>query len=352
MTDAKAKKGRHIFLFLRIAVVAGGILWGVFWISGGQRWENLKQIFLQKMNPWIFTVALGIFVFSQILVGMRWWLLLRTQSIFIGFWVAVRLHFLGLFYNNFMPGSVGGDLVRAWYVTKHSDKWFKAALSVFVDRLIGLLSTLIIAVFFYSLFLRGSGISVNSGGQGGLLQSVAGYKWIFLCIVVGAVVIICLFLLHSKGRVILTGFWSYILKLVMKMIGRLRNAAILYCSKPLIILTAFGVTVFLQVLTITGFWFLGTDMGVDVSIKYYLVFFTLTWVLGAVPVSISGAVVVEGSLYYLFTHFAGVGKEEAMAIALCQRAIWMITSLPGAVIHLLGAHLPKDFSIDYDEPVT
>ena len=67
--------------------------------------------------------------------------------------------------------------------------------------------------------------------------------------------------------------------------------------------------------------------------------------------SISGAVVVEGSLYYLFTHFAGVGKEQAMAIALCQRAIWMLTSLPGAVIHLVGAHLPKDFFIDYDKPV-
>ncbi len=350
MIDTKAKKGRHIFLFLRIAVVTGGILWGVFWISGGERWDNLKQIFL-KMNLWIFAVALAIFVFSQILVGMRWWLLLRTQSIFIGFWAAVRLHFLGLFYNNCMPGSVGGDLVRAWYVTKHSEKWFEAALSVFVDRLIGLVSTLIIAVFFYTLFLRGSGISINSGGRGGLLQSVAGYKWIFLWIVIGAAVFICLGLLYSKTRAILTGFWSYIINLAVRITGRLRDAAILYCSKPLIILAAFGVTVFLQVITITGFWFLGTDMGVDVSIKYYLVFFTLTWVLGAVPVSISGAVVVEGSLYYLFTHFAGVGKEQAMAIALCQRAIWMLTSLPGAVIHLVGAHLPKDFFIDYNKPV-
>ncbi len=267
MTDAKAIRGKHIFLFLRIAVVAGGILWGVFWISKGQRWVNLKHIFLQ-MNFWIFAVALGIFVFGQILVGLRWWLLLRTQSIFIGFWAAVKLHYLGLFYNNFMPGSVGGDLVRAWYITKHSDKWFEAALSVFVDRLIGLLSTLIIAAFFYSLFLRGSGISIDSTGQGGFLRSIAEYKWIFLWVVIGVVAIFCLFLSHAKGRVLLNRFWSYVLILIMKMIGKLKDAAILYCSKPLIILAAFGLTVFLQVLTITGFWFLGTDMGVAVSIKY------------------------------------------------------------------------------------
>jgi uncharacterized membrane protein YbhN (UPF0104 family) len=111
---------------------------------------------------------------------------------------------------------------------------------------------------------------------------------------------------------------------------------------------AFGLTVFLQLLTITGFWFLGRNIGVDVSIKYYYVFFTLTWVLGAVPISIGGVAVVEFSLVALFIKFAGVSKEAAAALALCQRAVWMLASLPGAAIHLMGAHLPKDFFIDYD----
>jgi uncharacterized protein (TIRG00374 family) len=351
MVEAGVKKSRYIFLFLRIAVVSGGILWGIFWISKGQRWINLKDIFLQKMNPWIFAVALGVFIFSQILVGLRWWLLLRTQSVFIGFWAAVRLHYLGLFYNNFMPGSVGGDLIRAWYVTKHSNQRFKAALSVFVDRVIGLLSTLFIAAFFYFLFLRGRGISIETSGHGGFLRSITAYKWIFLWILVGLTLVFFLFLFHPKSRVLLSRCWSNVIILIIKVIDMFKDAARLYYGKPLIILAACGLTVFLQVLTIAGFWFLGTDIGVTVSIKYYLVFFTLTWVLGVVPVSISGAVVVEGSLYYLFTHFAGVGKEEAVAIALCQRAIWMLASLPGAFIHLLGAHLPKDFFIDGTGPV-
>jgi uncharacterized membrane protein YbhN (UPF0104 family) len=109
-------------------------------------------------------------------------------------------------------------------------------------------------------------------------------------------------------------------------------------------------------LTITAFWLLGRNMGIQADIKYYYVFFTLTWVLGAVPVSIGGAVVVEGMLTYLFSTFAGVAEEAAFALALCQRAVWMLASLPGAAIHLIGAHLPesskrslestKDFIID------
>ena len=74
---------------------------------------------------------------------------------------------------------------------------------------------------------------------------------------------------------------------------------------------------------------------------------TLTWVLGAIPVSIGGAVVIEGLLAYMFVNFAGVEAEPALALALCQRIVWMLVSLPGAVIHLLGAHLPKDISVDY-----
>ena len=146
MPKTKTEKSKYVFLFLRILVVAVGVTWAIVWVSRGQRWSNLASIFV-RMNLGVFAVTLCIFVISQVMVGFRWWLLLRTQSIFINLGAAVRLNFLGWFYNNFMAGSVGGDLLRAWYVSKHTDKRFEAALSVFVDRVIGLLSTLIISYF-------------------------------------------------------------------------------------------------------------------------------------------------------------------------------------------------------------
>jgi len=338
MAEAKVKKSKNIFLFLRIAVVVWGIALGVRWVSQGQRWANLKQIF-GEMNLWFFAGALVVFVFCQALIGLRWWILLRTQSVFIPFWAAVRLHFLGTFYNNFMPGSVGGDLVRAWYVKKHSDRWFQAALSVFVDRAVGLASTLAIAIFFYILFLRGRGIQFTAGGRG-FIDTASKYKWIFFGVALGAAAIPVLLSSHNKGRKLLAKSWLKIRTLGIKLARKLKDSIVLYSRKPLSILTAFGLTVFLQMVTITGFWFLGVNLGVNVSLKYYYVFFTLTWVLGAVPVSIGGAVVVEFMLAFLFIKFAGAGEEAASALALCQRAVWMIASLPGGAIHLLGAHLP------------
>lgn len=350
MSTIKTERKKYIFLFVRVAVVACGIIWGIYWLSQGQRWTNLTKIFRQ-MNLWVFAATTAIFTISHIIIGLRWWLLLRTQSIFIEFWAAVRLYFLGWFYNNFMPSSVGGDLVRAWYVTKHTDKKFEAVLSVFVDRAIGLASTMVIAAFFYLLFLRGQAEPVGFGTRGGFLKFVVGYRVVIFWLVVLVAVIFLGLLSHRKARAMLKKAWSSICVHGLKMIEKLKNAVIIYCSKPLAILAVFGLTVFMQIMVITGFWFLGVNLGADVSIKYYYVFFTLMWVVGALPVSIGGAVVIEGGLAYLFVKFAGVEPETALALALCQRIVWMLTSLPGAVIHLVGAHLPKDFSIDYDKPI-
>ena len=350
MPKTKTKKSKNIFLFLRIAVVTAGFIWVLVWVSRGDTWSKITSTFRQ-MNLGVFAVTLSIFVVTQVMVGFRWWLLLRTQSIFISLPAAVRLNFLGWFYNNFMPGSVGGDLVRAWYVTKHTEKRFEAALSVFVDRIIGLFSTLIIAGFFYTLFLRNQADAVTFTSRSGSLKLLTEYRWVILLAIVVLMMVFCALLLHKSGRVLLQKAWFNIRIHSARAFEKCKNALIVYSGSPLTILAAFVLTVSLQIMVITGFWFLGKNLGITASLKYYYVFFTLTWVLGALPVSIGGAVVVEGTLAYLFIHYAGVEKEAAFALVMCQRIIWMLASLPGAVIHLVGAHLPKDFFVDYDKSV-
>lgn len=342
MVEPKPKRSKHIFLFLRIAFVTAGIIGAIVWGSQEQRWRKLTEI-----NILIFTAILGIFVIGQVIVGFRWWMLLRAQSVFIGFWVAVRLHFLGLFYNNCMPGSVGGDLVRAWYVTKHTDRKFAAALSVFVDRAIGLLSTLTIAVFFYMLFLRGQSDIIVTEKKGDFLPFVGQYKGVFLWFFAVLAIVFFGFVLYKPTRKILVKSWLFIYSHSLGAIDKFKDAAILYGSKPLTILAVFGMTFFLQIVVITSFWFLGRSIGITADIKYYYVFFTLTWILGAIPISVGGAVVVEGMLMVLFINITNVAEDSAYALALSQRAVWILASLPGAVIHLFGAHLPKELTIDY-----
>jgi hypothetical protein len=351
MPEAEARKSKHIFLFLRVAVVVGGVVLAIIWVSDEQRWAEFKAIFAQ-MSMFVFAGTLGIFGLAQLLVCVRWWLLLRTQGIFISYWVAVRLYLLGWFYNNVMPSSVGGDLVRLWYVTKHTDKKFEAALSVLVDRMIGLISTLIIAAFFYIVFLRPEGKKIDFVADNGFLASLGQYKWWLLSIGLAVAALFAALLLVGGSRAKLKTLWSHFCTHAGATLKKLGNAGILYGKKPVALLAAFGLTVVLQMMVITGFWFLGVNLGIEASIKYYFVFFTIVWVIGAIPISIGGAVVIEVALAGLFVKFAGVDETSAAALALCQRFVWIIASLPGAVIHLVGAHLPKDFFVDCDESIT
>ena len=263
-----------------------------------------------------------------------------------------------------MPGSVGGDLLRAWYVTKHTDKKLEAALSVFVDRALGLLCMMIIAVVCYLLFMRGRSGLVTSSDKHGFLKSVAQYRWILLSLFVGVAALVCLLLLHRSGRTLLRKAWSFAYVHGTSVIKRLREAIVIYCTRFPTILAALALTIFLQTLVVTAFWLLGLNLGIEANARYYFVFFPITWVLGALPVSIAGIGIHEGGLVELFTRFAGVAPETVLALALCQRAIFMLASLPGAAIHLIGAHLPgdpkrikmrlrnpKDFFIDSDKPI-
>jgi hypothetical protein len=210
---------------------------------------------------------------------------------------------------------------------------------------------MIIAAFCYLLFLRGKGAVITTAGGDGPFTFVAMYRHIFLWIIAGSAAVLCLLLLFTTTRNFLKKIWSKILVHGLKLIKKFKNAIVIYCCKPLAILSVFGLTIFVQLTVITGYWFLGKSMGIAAGLKYYYVFFTLAWVTSAVPVSIGGAVVAESFLAYMFVKFAGVPAPAALAIALCQRIIWMIASLPGGAIHMFGAHLPKDFSVDYGRAI-
>lgn len=95
--------------------------------------------------PWLL---LGILTVAPVLcLGiLRWWTLLRSQGIRISIFETVRISFIGYFFNTVMPGSVGGDLVKAFYVARDlPGKRVEAISTIALDRLIGLQAMLTLA---------------------------------------------------------------------------------------------------------------------------------------------------------------------------------------------------------------
>ncbi len=348
MQDAqKAGRKGHWSLIARIAVATLAILW----VLHGQDWRELAGVF-QNLSPWYFGLSVAIYAAAQVIIAVRWWMLLRAQSIYIDVRAAVRLFFLGLFYNNLMLGAVGGDLLKAWYVTKHTNKRLEGVLSVFVDRGIGLAGTLLIAVFTYLVFVRGhiaARIGAQEAGPTGWLSQHGGVIALWATVAVG--VMLAILLAHPAGR---AGFVRAAAKARLtsfSLLRRVKDAVVVYCSKPWTLLGAMILTLVGQSIVLVAFWLLGRNLGIEAGLRYYFVAFPVGWIVGAIPISPAGLGTTEAATKGLFTLLAPAAPPaKVVALVLCQRFIWVLSSLPGGLVHLLGAHLPQqEISIDGQE---
>jgi len=347
MAEPKGKRRKYISYILRFAVATAALYLAL-------RGEDLGQVadVLLGLNLWVFAAAIGIYVVGQLIFVARWFLLLRVQSIKIGFWPAVRLHFLGLFYNNCLPGAIGGDLPRAWYVTKHTDKKLEAALSVFVDRVIGLTGMLIMAFCCYWFVPeQGRKEGFEFSVELNFLQRLGGYKSVLIWSGVAFVAVFVALVSNSKGRALLSRGLAVVRRRGASVLRKVRNSIRIYCKKPMAIGLALLLTFCCQSMHVVAMWLIGSQIGIEAHPKYYFIFFPLSWLLGALPVSVGGLGIMEGWLKMMFMRVGSISSENALALALCQRLIFLVASLPGVVIHLIGAHLPKDFFIDYENSI-
>jgi len=347
MAQAGVSSTKYVWYVVRFCI-AGGALYLAL------RGEDLKQVaeVLLGLNLWIFAGAIIIYIIGQLVFVARWCVLLKVQSITIGFLPAVKLHFLGLFYNNCLPGAIGGDLPRAWYVTKHTDKKLEAALSVFVDRAIGLTGMFIMAFGCYWFIpeqtrAEGFDFSLKLGFLRGLIE----HKWLFLCIGAALAAVIFIAASCSSGRVLSGRVLGGIRQRAASVRTKARQSIHIYCHKWPAIAFALLLTFCCQGLHVIAMWLVGREIGISAPAKYYFIFFPLSWLLGALPISVGGLGIMEGWLKVMFMQVGAISGKEALALALCQRLIMLLASLPGALIHLIGAHLPKDFFVDYQEPM-
>ena len=300
-------------------------------IARGLDWPGLKEAFV-NLQLWKILVGTVVFMFSQCVLGFRWWLLLRAQRINVSLGLAVKLTFLGLFFSNFLPSSVGGDLVRAWYASRHSSRKLQAALGVLVDRVMGLTATFIFAITSIFLFMRGQDIFMiqRASRLTTVLTDISGPHWgLSLMIVAGLLLVL---------KTPLKSFTSQIYRHLLQSLGQLRKVVGVYYHHPFLLVWGLLLTLFLQGLVICAYWLIGRDLNIDTPLRYYFVFFPLVWVVGSIPVSIAGIGILEGGLVFLFVHYTGASPEAAAALALCQRLTWLGASLPGLYFHLTGSH--------------
>jgi glycosyltransferase 2 family protein len=99
---------------------------------------GLLEIFSRPVNPWPFALACVIWVIALFITFFRWYLLVRAQDLPFTLRNAIRLGLVSYYFNSILPGSVGGDILKAVAVAREQSRRTVAVATILIDRVIGL----------------------------------------------------------------------------------------------------------------------------------------------------------------------------------------------------------------------
>lgn len=299
MQSSVLKKYKKPLLVLLKAAISGSLLYYV--ISG----TGLGKIAttLGSINIGFFIVAVVLYLFSIFLSSIRWGLLMSDRpskkQLF-------SLYLIGSFFNIFLPGTIGGDAVKAYYLYKERGDSSAAIASVFMDRYIGFaaLAFIGLAAFPFGLsYFRGSFI-----------------EWILplmvLSFISGSFFVFGLRL--GKKIRLLSGLYEYFS---------------LYMKKRTVLFKAFSLSLAVQTTGVMAVYTLSKGLNMQLPLLPMFIFIPVISAMTTIPISISGLGVREASFVLLFAYL-GLNAPEATALSLSWFLSASIGSLAGLIEYI------------------
>jgi len=266
---------------------------------------GLQQITgqLAGVRPGYLIAAVLIFTVSNFLGAWQWQRLMNALEIPFSYGRALNLYFVGLFFNNFLIGSLGGDIVKVFSVSRQERRGREALAATFVDRFAGffvMAGCAILACLFLILHPLLRGHEINSH----ILHYVI---LIFLVFLLGTVLLFSRRVSYLIYEILLARFNPLGLRDKLRQVHDFFHA---YRHKYGLGLQVFGLSTLIQVLRIAVHYYCALSIGFDIDFIYFLVFVPLIAMAALLPISVGGFGVRESTAPFLFGSVAVVAAAD------------------------------------------
>jgi glycosyltransferase 2 family protein len=301
--------------------LAAGLMW--FLIHAGKL--NTSAV-AAAWRHWPALLAGLFLLYLQVAMGAwRWNLLLDVQGVRLPLSKAFSLTMIGALFNIIVPGSVGGDVVKGYYVSRCTfDRKAHAVTTVLVDRIVGLLGMLALAVF--------AGLLDWS-----VVRSNRTFTSLFV-FTVGALLAGCLVVWISLATTQKSA--AAVERLAHRLpgsavISRVIESLLEYRDRPLVVLQAIAVSIVAQGLCCLAFYLSASALGYsDIPISSCLLVVPLGLAATAIPVSPSGIGVGQAAFYALFSLVPGATGAMGANICTVFQCLILFMNLTGLVFYL------------------
>jgi hypothetical protein len=313
------KQAKPIIMFCVKLLVSGGL---IAYFLTRIHIERFVHTFASADYSYI-ALALVIYLGTQGISAVRWTVLARPLGIKTPFQDMVRYYLIGMFFNLFAPGTVGGDVSRIYYLVRdeqahakgHSVTTIHAAMSVLMDRAIGMI------------------VLVWLGAAGLLLFPDYAVPYTVRSVTL-------LFALALLFAGLLTPFLRRVLpEDGHQFVVKLRLAFRSYRTHWRALAAAGLLSLAVHLIQAWMHVVMGWALGLELPFSFCIIVYPLVGTFAAIPISLNGLGLREGGYLYLLA-VIGIGTEKGVAFGLLLFLIVALDSLIGGLIFLLEK-IPK-----------
>lgn len=281
----------------------------VAWLLHKVHWQEVGHILLQadvtKLLWYVGFVLAGMTISAK-----KWQRIARFKGFERSLTSCFRTYLTGSFINNFLPGFIGGDAYRSYWLGKQKESYAKAVSTVVFDRLSGLFAAAVLALFFSWL----NTVVVSQSSLWSLLVVmlsiivIGGIFWGVVWKTVSEMVVM-------QGIV---GFFPHKLRVFL---GEVQSY---FCQR--ILVPAFSLSLLFNIVGIgIANWVLFAAFGMNIPWFDFFTVIFLVSIVSSIPVSINNIGIKEWA-YYTFFALIHINPEAAIAVALTSRFMQMLLS--------------------------
>ncbi|MFH0731845.1 MAG: lysylphosphatidylglycerol synthase transmembrane domain-containing protein [Candidatus Omnitrophota bacterium] len=309
-----------IYLFLRV-LVSLTLVFILLWMMRGNLGHVVSTIKNADLALLVFSFL--IYVLTIVLMGVRLRMVLLVQKINLTLKEVVYLCFLGLFFNNFLPTTFGGDLVKAYYAGKKCNRKSAAFTGVLMDRILAMLPFTFLPVCAL-IFTR---------------DKIENPVIMYFILAVFAITIFVLLLLFNRR---VASFFKFLIKPftgkpVYQKIIKIYDSLNVYRHHKIILAWTFLISLSSQALFIVSVFISAKAIGINsIPCGVFFLLVPIVSVMGMLP-SVNGLGIREAGFVYMFKSY--VSTSVAFALSILALAMLIGVSIIGAFIYAFKKNL-------------
>jgi uncharacterized protein (TIRG00374 family) len=303
-----------LFTFFKFGLSALAFALVLFWVDLRAAWEHVLN-----QSPKYLIIAAALFSLQIVLGALRWHSILGRLGAKPSARESIRLYYISAFFNSYLWGAVGGDVVRAWLTYRGDVSGKTAVNSVILDRIAALAGVAILAIVTAPTYLSRVGNSLQ--------------LYIPIAVAIGGLAGIAV--LAQLERLPEVWLRARFVRLLHSLGGSVR--LVFLSPKAAAPTLAFAIAAQLALGAAT--YAVAQSLDIDVTALDCIVLMQPVALLANLPISIGGWGVRETAMIFLFG-FVGVPASAALILSVQLGLLSLLVVLPGGILWLLLK--PKD----------